>query len=66
MRANYILAGVATAGALLFAPACNDEDGDGAVTDEEVQDQVDEEIEGQDEGTNDNSEDTTDSTEDNG
>ena len=76
MRANYILAGVATAGALLFAPACNDEDGDGAVTDEEVQDvedganevqdQVDEEIEGQDEGTNDNSDDTTDSTEDNG
>ena len=61
---------------LLFAPACNDEDGDGATTDEEVQDvedganevqdRVDQEIEGQDEGTNDNSDDTTDSTEDNG
>ena len=56
MRANYFLAGVATAGALLFAPACNDEDGDGATTDEEIQDvedEVNEEIDAQDQGSND-------------
>jgi hypothetical protein len=43
--------------ALLFlgGAACNDEDGDGAGTDEEIEDieqEVNEEIEGQDEGSN--------------
>ncbi|HEX9993873.1 MAG TPA: hypothetical protein VGB14_13170 [Acidimicrobiales bacterium] len=40
---------------LLGGVACSDEDGDGATTDEEIQDvedQVDEEIQGQDEGSN--------------
>jgi hypothetical protein len=45
--------------ALLFVggAACSDEDGDGATTDEELQDaedQVNEEIEGQDEGSDEN------------
>jgi hypothetical protein len=66
MRRNHILAGVAAAGALLLTPACSDEDGDGATTDEEmqdvedganeVQDQVEEETEGQDEGSNEDGE----------
>jgi hypothetical protein len=53
-------------GTVLLAPACSDEDGDGATTDEEIQDvedgaedvgdQVDEEIEGQDQGTNEDDE----------
>lgn len=48
--------------ALPFSGACSDEDGDGATTDEEIQDvqdgadeteqQVDEEVDGQDTGTN--------------
>ena len=60
MRTNQLLAGVAAAGALMLAPACSDEDGDGATTDEEIQDvedgadevedRVDEEIEGQERG----------------
>ena len=66
MRVNHLFAGVAVAGALLAAPACSDEDGDGATTDEEIQDiedgadevedQVDEEIEGQDEGSDEDGE----------
>jgi hypothetical protein len=66
MRTNHLLAGVAAAGALLLAPACSDEDGDGATTDEEIQDvddgadeaedQLDEEIEGQDEGSDEDGE----------
>jgi hypothetical protein len=53
--------------AVPFAGACSDEDGDGATTDEEIQDvrdetndaedRVEEEIEGQDEGTNEDNED---------
>ena len=48
--------------AVPFAGACSDEDGDGATTDEEMQDvrdetneaedEIEEEIEGQDEGSN--------------
>ena len=47
-----------------FAGACADEDGDGATTDEEIQDiqdetkdaqdELEEEVDGQDEGTNEN------------
>jgi hypothetical protein len=55
------------AGALLFVPACgDDEDGDGGVTDEELQeledqgeqigDQLEEEVDAQDEGSNDDGE----------
>ena len=50
--------------ALPFAGACADEDGDGATTDEEIQDvrdetneaedQLEEEVEGQNEGSNEN------------
>lgn len=47
---------LAFSGILVFGGvACSDEDGDGATTDEELDDveqQVDEEIEGQDEGSN--------------
>ena len=60
-----IAAGLA-AGALLLVPACDDEDGDGAETDEEIQDiqdqgedigsEIDEEIEGQDTGSNEDGE----------
>jgi hypothetical protein len=52
--------------AVPFAGACSDEDGDGATTDEEIQDlreetedlgdEVEEEIDGQDEGDNENDE----------
>jgi hypothetical protein len=52
-----LCAAAIVAGALaLTAPACSDEDGDGATTDEEIQDvrdEVDEEIDGQNEGSND-------------
>lgn len=60
-----ISAGLA-AGALLLVPACDDEDGDGAETDEEIQDledqgenignEIEEEIEGQDTGSNEDGE----------
>jgi hypothetical protein len=61
------LAATVAAGALLFAaPACSDEDGDGATTDEELQeledrgedlgDEVQEEIDGQDTGSNEDNE----------
>lgn len=53
-------------GALLLVPACSDEDGDGATTDEEIQDvedtaedvgnEVEEEVEGQDQGSNEDGE----------
>jgi hypothetical protein len=57
-----VAGGAVVGAALLLAPACSDEDGDGGVTDEEIQDvedQVDdvgdelqEEVDSQDEGTN--------------
>ena len=58
---------IAVAGtALLFSPACSDEDGDGGTTDEEIQDvedgvedvgdEVEEEVDAQDEGSNDDGE----------
>ncbi len=63
--ARSISAG-ALAGVLLLAPACSDEDGDGATTDEELEDienrvddagnEIQEEIDGQDEGTNEDGE----------
>jgi hypothetical protein len=62
MRTHRLIATGMAAGALLLVPACDDEDGDGGVTDEEVedieetgdsvQDEVEEEIDAQDEGTN--------------
>ena len=62
MRTHRIIATGLAAGALLLVPACDDEDGDGGVTDEEVedieetgdsvQDEVEEEIDAQDEGDN--------------
>jgi hypothetical protein len=63
---KFLGAGLA-AGALLFIPACgDDEDGDGGVTDEEIQDledqgedigdEIDEEIDSQDEGSNEDGE----------
>ena len=52
--------------AVPFAGACADEDGDGATTDEEIQDvrdetkdaekELEEEVDGQDKGTNENDE----------
>ena len=52
MRRTSRAASAAIAALLVFGGVgCNDEDGDGAVTDEEVDDveqQVDEEVEGQD------------------
>ena len=66
MRTTRILAVGLAAGTLLLAPACDDEDGDGGTTDEEiqdledtgndVQDQVEEEVDAQDEGTNEDGE----------
>jgi hypothetical protein len=66
MRTTRALSAAFAAGALLLSPACSDEDGDGATTDEELQDledgaedvgnEVEEEIEGQDEGSNEDDE----------
>ena len=66
MRTTRALTIAVASGALLLAPACSDEDGDGATTDEEIQDvedgaedvgnEVEEEIEGQDEGSNEDDE----------
>ena len=66
MRTTRILAVGLAAGTMLLAPACDDEDGDGGTTDEEiqdledtgnsVQDQVDEEIDAQDQGSNEDGE----------
>ena len=66
MRATQLFAGLTAAGALLLVPACSDEDGDGATTDEEIQDvedgaeevgdEVEEEVDGQDEGSNEDGE----------
>jgi hypothetical protein len=54
------------AGTLLLAPACDDEDGDGGTTDEEIQDvedtgedvgnEIDQEVDAQDQGTNEDGE----------
>ncbi len=64
--ARSIAAGALAGTLLLVAPACSDEDGDGATTDEELEDvenrlddagnEINEEIEGQDEGTNEDGE----------
>jgi hypothetical protein len=66
MRTTRLLTAGFAAGALLLVPACDDEDGDGGVTDEEIQDledtgedvgdQVEEEIDAQDEGTDEDGE----------
>ena len=66
MRTTRIIGAGLAAGVLLLAPACSDEDGDGATTDEELEDvenevddieqEVDEEIEGQDQGSNEDGE----------
>ena len=61
MRIKALSAGLLGA-SLLLVPACEDEDGDGGVTDEEIEDvedtgedvgdEIQEEIDAQDEGTN--------------
>ena len=62
-RAARRATALAVSGALLLGGvACSDEDGDGATTDEEIQDvrdEVDEEIGGLDEGNNNNDSDDT-------
>jgi hypothetical protein len=67
-RATPRIVATGFAAALAFGSlaACSDEDGDGATTDEEIQDveegvddagnQVEEEVEGQDEGSNEDGE----------
>jgi hypothetical protein len=64
--ARIVAAGFAATLAIGGLVACSDEDGDGATTDEELQDvedgaedvgnQVEEEVEGQDEGSNEDGE----------
>lgn len=66
MRTTRMIMAGLTAGTLLLVPACDDEDGDGGVTDEEIQDvedtgedvgnEIEEEIDAQDEGTNEDGE----------
>jgi hypothetical protein len=67
MTPAKLLATGLAAGALLLVPACgDDEDGDGGVTDEEIQDledqgedigdEIEEEVDAQDEGSNDDGE----------
>jgi hypothetical protein len=66
MRTTRAFVVAAATGALLLAPACSDEDGDGATTDEEIQDvedtgediadEVEQEVEGQDTGSNEDDE----------
>jgi hypothetical protein len=66
MRTTHVITAAIASGALLLAPACSDEDGDGATTDEELEDleddadrvgdEVEEEIEGQDQGSNEDGE----------
>ena len=66
MRTTRVFAIAAATGALLLAPACSDEDGDGATTDEELEDvrdgaedvcnEVEEEVDGQSEGSNEDGE----------
>jgi hypothetical protein len=63
---RLVAAGFAASLALGSLAACSDEDGDGATTDEEIQDveegadeagdQLQEEVEGQDEGSNEDGE----------
>ncbi|MDQ3106249.1 MAG: hypothetical protein M3Q68_00395 [Actinomycetota bacterium] len=67
-RVNRLIA-IAALLALPLAGACADEDGDGATTDEEIQDvrdgakdagdRVEKEVDGQDEGSNDNNSSST-------
>jgi hypothetical protein len=66
MRTTRILMAGLVAGTFLLAPACDDEDGDGGTTDEEiqdledtgnsVQDEVEQEVDAQDQGTNEDGE----------
>jgi hypothetical protein len=66
MRTHRLVTAGLAAGALLLAPACSDEDGDGGVTDEEIQDvqdgaedvgdELEQEIDAQDEGTDEDGE----------
>jgi hypothetical protein len=66
MRSTRSITAAVAAGVLLLAPACSDEDGDGATTDEEIQDledtaedvgdEVEEEVDGKDEGSNEDGE----------
>jgi hypothetical protein len=66
MRTTRTLTVALATGALLLAPACSDEDGDGGVTDEEIEDledgaedvgdQVEEEVDAQDEGSDEDGE----------
>jgi hypothetical protein len=60
MRTNRtmrtVAGGAVVGAALLLAPACSDEDGDGGTTDEEIQDvedEIQEEVDSQDTGSND-------------
>ena len=66
MRTTRAITVALASGALLLTAACSDEDGDGATTDEEIQDledgaedvgeEVEEEVDGQDEGSNEDGE----------
>ena len=66
MRTTRTITVALASGALLLSPACSDEDGDGGVTDEEIQDleddaedignEIEEEVDSQDEGTNEDGE----------
>ncbi|MDQ3294607.1 MAG: hypothetical protein M3527_09195 [Actinomycetota bacterium] len=71
MRMTRTITAAAFAATMLLSAACSDEDGDGATTDEELEDvrdtatslgeEIEEEVDGQDEGTNedDDAEETT-------
>jgi hypothetical protein len=62
MRTTRAITVALASGALLLAAGCDDEDGDGGVTDEEIQDvedgaedvgdEIEQEVDAQDEGTN--------------
>lgn len=66
MRTTRLIGAGIAAGALLVLPACDDEDGDGGTTDEELQDvedqgeeigdQVEEEVDAQTEGSDEDGE----------
>lgn len=66
MRTSRLVAAGFAASALMFVPACDDEDGDGGSTDEEIQDvedtgedvgnEVEEEVDAQDEGSDEDGE----------
>jgi hypothetical protein len=66
MRTRTMVAAALVAGALVAAPACSDEDGDGGTTDEELEDledtgdsvvdEVEEEVDSQNEGSDEDGE----------